>query len=188
LALITALSANLSYSSARSFIRMAASPGIVLARVRICAARLRQCSGSLKNKHSVRAVPIHQQLIAVGFLDFAATQRKVRSAEAWLLPEVAPSTAGVSAFSKWFGRYIGAHGVTDPNKVFHSFRHNFTDALRAAVTGDVSRALLGHAQEGVHGRYGAKKIAARYRHRLAEAISSVAYTGLDLSNVAYERR
>lgn len=143
----------------------------------------------LKNKHSARAVPIHQQLIAVGFLDFAATQRKVRGAEAWLLPEVAPSTAGVSAFSKWFGRYIGAHGVTDPNKVFHSFRHNFTDALRlAAVTGDVSRALLGHAQEGVHGRYGAKKIAARYRHRLAEAIASVAYTGLDLSNVAYERR
>ena len=69
----------------------------------------------LKNKHSARAVPIHQQLIAIGFLDFADAQRKVRGAEAWLLPEVAPSTTGVSA-SKWFGRYIGAHGVTDPSE------------------------------------------------------------------------
>jgi len=32
------------------------------------------------------------------------------------------------------------------------------------------------------------QMAARYRHRLAEAIASVNYTGLDLSSVAYERR
>ena len=142
----------------------------------------------LKNKHRARAVPIHQQLVAVGFLDFVAAQRMTRGEEGWLLPEVSPDTTGASAFSKWFGRYVGAHGVTDPAKVFHSFRHNFTDALRlAAVSDDVSRALVGHSQEGVHGRYGAKKMAARYRHRLAEAISKVAYTGLDLSSVAYHR-
>ena len=142
----------------------------------------------LKNKHSARAVPVHQQLITVGFLDFVVTQRKTRGEDVWLFPEVAPVTTGASAFSKWFGRYIGAHGVTDPAKVFHSFRHNFTDALRiAAVSDDVSRALVGHSQEGVHGRYGAKKMAARYRHRLAEAIASVAYTGLDLSNLSYHR-
>jgi hypothetical protein len=52
----------------------------------------------------------------------------------------------------------------------------------------VSRALVGHSQQGVHSRYGAKKMAARYRHRLAEAIASVNYTGLDLSGVEYERR
>ena len=102
---------------------------------------------------------------------------------------MAPGTTGASAFSKWFGRYVDAHGVTDPAKVFHSFRHNFTDALRiAAVSDDVSRALVGHSQEGVHGRYGAKKMAARYRDRLADAIARVAYKGLDLSGVMYERR
>jgi integrase len=140
----------------------------------------------LKSKHSARAVPIHQQLIAVGFLRFVDAQRKTRGGEAWLFPEVAPGTTGVSSFSKWFGRYVDAHGVTDPAKVFHSFRHNFTDALRLAAVGDdVSRALVGHSQGGVHGRYGAKKVAARYRHRLAEAVASIAYTGLDLSSVAY---
>lgn len=102
---------------------------------------------------------------------------------------MAPGTTGASSFSKWFGRYVDANGLTDPAKVFHSFRHNFTDALRlAAVSGDVSRALVGHSQEGVHGRYGVKKMAARYRHRLAEAIASVAYTGLDLSNLFTTKR
>lgn len=142
----------------------------------------------IKTKSSARVVPIHQQLIAAGFLDFVDAQETARGNEAWLFPQVAPGTTGAAAFSKWFGRYVGAHGVTDPAKVFHSFRHNFTDALRiAAVSDDVSRALVGHSQEGVHGRYGAKKMAARYRHRLAEAIASVAYTGLDLSNLFYHR-
>ena len=59
----------------------------------------------LKNKHSARAVPIHQQLFAVGFLDFVAAQRKTRGEEGWLLPEVSPDTTGASAFSKWFGRF-----------------------------------------------------------------------------------
>ena len=31
----------------------------------------------------------------------------------WLLPKIAPGSTGKSAFSKWFGRYIEAHGITD---------------------------------------------------------------------------
>jgi len=105
-----------------------------------------------------------------------------------LFPEIAPGTTGTRAFSKWFGRYIGEHGVTDASKVFHSFRHNFTDALRvAAVSDEVNRALVGHTQSGVHGRYGAKDMAARFRHRLAEAVDSVTYNGLDLSHLTNHR-
>ncbi len=46
------------------------------------------------NKHSARAVPIHQHLIAGGFLHFVATQRKTRGEEAWLLPKMAPGHYG----------------------------------------------------------------------------------------------
>jgi integrase len=142
----------------------------------------------LKTKQSARAVPIHPQLTEVGFLKFVASQAKARGKDAWLFPEIAPGTTGTRAFSKWFGRYIGEHGVTDAAKVFHSFRHNFTDALRAAGVGeDVSRALVGHTQGGVHGRYGAKDMAARFRHRLAEAVASVTYNGLDLSRLTNHR-
>jgi integrase len=97
---------------------------------------------------------------------------------------VAPGTKGAAAFSKWFGRYIGAHGVTDTAKVYHSFRHTFTDALRLAnVNDEVRNALLGWSGGGMAARYGAKDKSARLRHRLAEAVASVAYEGLDLSGV-----
>ena len=138
----------------------------------------------LKTKQSARAIPIHAQLIDLGFLKFVAAEAKARGERAALFPQVAPGTTGARAFSKWFGRYVGAQGVTDPAKVFHSFRHNFTDALRVAdIAEGVGHALVGHTQGGVHGRYGAKDMAARYRHRLAEAIANVAYTGVDLSHL-----
>jgi integrase len=140
----------------------------------------------IKTKQSARVVPIHTQLITVGFVRFVAAEEKRRGDEAWLFPQVAPGTTGAAAYSKWFGRYVGAHGVTDEGKVFHSFRHNFTDALRlAAVSEDLSHALVGHSRGGVHARYGAKEMAARYRHRLAEAIAAVGYAGLDLTNLSY---
>ena len=121
----------------------------------------------LKTKHSARAVPVHPWLIEIGFLDYVAAQAKARGEKAWLFPKVAPGTTGARAFSKWFGRYIGAHGITDPTKVFHSFRHAFPDALRVAdVSREVNRALLGHTDTSVHGKYGAKKMVARFRHRL----------------------
>jgi hypothetical protein len=70
----------------------------------------------------------------------------------------------------------------------HSFRHSFIDALRlAGVPGEINFALVGHTDPSVNGKYGAKDKAVRFRHRLAEAIASVAYAGLDLSHVMNQR-
>jgi integrase len=144
----------------------------------------RKAGRRLKTRQSERFVPLHSQLIKLGFLDFVARQAKTRGEEAWLFPLVAPGTNGAAAFSKWFGRYIGAHGVTDAAKVFHSFRHAFTDALRMAdVSDEVKHALLGWSGGGMPARYGAKDKAARFRHRLSEAVERVAYPELDLSKL-----
>ena len=63
----------------------------------------------------------------------------------------------------------------------HSFRHSFIDALRlAGVPGEINFALVGHTDPSVNGKYGAKDKAVRFRHRLAEAIASVAYAGFGL--------
>lgn len=142
----------------------------------------------LKTEQSERFVPLHPQLIASGFLEYVREQSAERGANAWLFPKVAPGTTGKAAFSKWFGRYIGDHKITDPTKVFHSFRHSFVDALRLAGVGEeIKLALLGHTDPSVHGKYGAKDKAIRFRQRLAEAVASVAYTGLDLSHLAGPR-
>ena len=142
----------------------------------------------LKTKQSERFVPVHSQMIELGFLDFVAAQERARGEKAWLFPLVAPDTNGASAFSKWFGRYVGAHGITDTSKVFHSFRHSFVDALRlAGVPSEIIIALVGHTDTTMTGRYGAKDKAIRFRHRLAEAIASMTYTGLDLSHLTSHR-
>ena len=142
----------------------------------------------LKTVQSERFVPLHPQLIAAGFLQFVADQQAEHGTNAWLFPKVAPGTTGKAAFSKWFGRYIGAHGITDGTKVFHSFRHTFVDALRLAGVGnEINIALLGHTDPNVHDKYGAKDKAVRFRHRLAKAVASVAYAGLDLSHLTSHR-
>jgi integrase len=144
----------------------------------------RKAARRLKTKQSERFVPVHSQVVKLGFLDYVAAQAKTRGDKAWLFPLVAPDTNGTAAFSKWFGRYIGAHGVSDPAKVFHSFRHTFTDALRLAnVSDEVKNALLGWTGGGMAARYGAKDKAARFRHKLSEAVECVTYPELDLSKL-----
>jgi hypothetical protein len=84
--------------------------------------------------------------------------------------------------------HIGAHGITDGTKVFHSFRHSFIDALRlAGVPGEINIARVGHTDPSVNNKYGAKDKAIRFRHRLAEAIASVSYKELDLSHLTSPR-
>ena len=89
---------------------------------------------------------------------------------------LAPDTNGVKAWSKWFGRYIRELGITDTAKVFHSFRHNFKDALRTAgVSEEVHDALTGHSTRGEVSRgYGTKDMTKRFGWKtLASTVAKV---------------
>jgi hypothetical protein len=84
-------------------------------------------------------------------------------------------------------------GVTDDSKVFHSFRHTFKDALRAAsVPEDLNDALAGQKNSSVGRSYGAKQksgakdIVRRFgMPRLRDAVYGVKYEGLKLSKVKH---
>lgn len=69
--------------------------------------------------------------------------------------------------------------------MFHSFRHNFKDALRAkGVSEDLNDALTGHSGGGVGRTYGAKDSVRRFgMAQLYNAVSLVRYPGLDLSTL-----
>jgi hypothetical protein len=76
-----------------------------------------------------------------------------------------PKSSGYGeAFSKWFGRYKRDLGIDNPSSVFHSFRHGFKDALRAAgVNEDVNDALTGHSGGNSVARgYGWKDMVRRF--------------------------
>ena len=69
----------------------------------------------LKTKGSQRVIPIHPQLVKLGFLRYVDHVRHQHGEQAFLFPLIAPrhkwDRAGVSAYSKWFGRYLRAQGV-----------------------------------------------------------------------------
>jgi integrase len=89
---------------------------------------------SLKTETSVRAVPIHPELVRIGFIEFVEHARRSGGPTARLFPKLQQGSKGGfgEAFSKWFGRYKRALGIDNEKSVFHSFRHGFKDALRAA--------------------------------------------------------
>jgi integrase len=150
---------------------------------------------NLKTRASARTVPIHPQLVKLGWLTYVESMRIGGGESAWLFPEVAPKvTGGLKAWTKWFTRYLRNIGVTDRHKVFHSFRHVFKDALRTAgVSEDLNDALTGHSNTTVGRRYGAKEIVRRFgMQTLRRAIVSVTYKGLKVpkmqSKISRKRR
>jgi integrase len=94
---------------------------------------------SLKTKSSRRRVPLHSELVRLGFTRDAL-----------------PFSPGSADFwSQKLGRWLRANGFEDARLVVHSFRHTVKDRLRAAgVEETVQRQLLGHAGEGVASSYG----------------------------------
>ena len=109
---------------------------------------------SLKTRSSRRRVPLHAELIRLGFLKYVSKLPPQGS----LWPDPKPDNKGklTGNWSKWWGRYARQEaGITDPRKVFHSFRHTFKDATRAAgIDEALSDALTGHSGGGVRRTYG----------------------------------
>ena len=67
----------------------------------------------LKTKGSARTIPVHPELVRLGFLTFVEAARKGGN-DGWLFPPVSPAKpAGAKAWTKWFGRYLDGLGIKD---------------------------------------------------------------------------
>jgi hypothetical protein len=144
---------------------------------------------NVKTDAGERVVPIHPQIIQLGFLEYVAQRKAEDGDKAWLFPAVSPDQrGGRKAWAKWWGRYLRDHiGLEDRSLVFHSFRHGFQDALRRATPDEELRdALAGRSSAGksISRGYGAKQMLQRWGvQRLHETICNVSFPGLDLSRV-----
>ncbi|MGE7416958.1 DUF6538 domain-containing protein [Methylobacterium tarhaniae] len=139
----------------------------------------------VKTEAGKRFVPVHPELQRIGFLAFAETMRG--RGEKRLFPELKPDALGYlsSPFSKWFNdkrRFLGKLDMDVKGVAFHSFRHNYRDALREAEIGlERVRALGGwrrdsEGEEAIYGK--GLKAATLYRE-----IEKVGYAGLDLTHL-----
>lgn len=109
----------------------------------------------LKNNNAVRLVPVHPELIKLGWLEYVETQRKAGQLNVFpnLRPGGADDRLGHN-YSKWFTRYRRDVGVYAPGRDFHSLRHSATTFLkRGGVADSVIDELTGHATVGETARY-----------------------------------
>ncbi|WP_406853480.1 DUF6538 domain-containing protein [Brevundimonas sp. BH3] len=103
-----------------------------------------QSDKRLKTSASERTVPLHAQLMELGFIEFVSSRK--RAGEVKLFGEVAMGATGYrsTTFSAWFRRFVVRAGAASEKTCFHSFRHCFRDALREAmIDRDVAMTLGG---------------------------------------------
>lgn len=135
---------------------------------------------SVKNASSVRDIPLHPELIRLGFLEHVEGLRSGGGKH--IFPRWSRNVQGeFGETSKWLNAYLCRIGVkTSRLLVFQSMRHNFADALRNAGYHEAQfKPLLGHSEMTVTRGYGtAPDLPLSVS---AEMVAAVAYPGLDLS-------
>ncbi len=108
----------------------------------------------LKNRNAVRKVPVHSELIRLGFLKYV---KGFGGRSYALFPQLKPGGADDKlghAFSKWFTRYRKQIGLYRKKLNFHSLRHTVTTCLHQADVKDmVIDHLTGHSTKGETARY-----------------------------------
>ncbi|HKY01493.1 MAG TPA: site-specific integrase [Burkholderiales bacterium] len=112
---------------------------------------LRLLTEHARATHLIRRVPIHGDLLRLGFMQFVEMQR--RSGQHALFDELRADNKGklTGNWSKWFARYLRTVArVENPLKSFDSFRPNFVaTCARADIASDLVDALVGRA---IHSR------------------------------------
>ncbi len=109
----------------------------------------------VKNKNAKRLIPLHPQLLKLGFLDHVNFLKL--AGQERIFPDLKKGRDGYGTVaSKWFARYRARCGITESGKVFHSFRHTFIDHLKQKnVPIDKIAAMVGHEDQSMtSGRYG----------------------------------
>jgi integrase len=108
-----------------------------------------------KTASAPRSVPLHPELLRLGFLEYVNVLRGSSEKRLFPLLEQNAHLKWSAQWSKWWNRYHREIGLSDKRKVFHSFRHTFIDACRrTGVPEEIRNAMVGHADSGSGKFYG----------------------------------
>lgn len=146
-------------------------------------------SKTVKTEAARRIVPLHPQLIELGFLRYVEKIKSVSTDR--LFPNLRSYRGKITKyFSKFINRYIDKYVTDNRKKNFHSFRHGAIDAMRDGgfeqiwisrpnnVPTNLSEAV-GHADASTTELYG-RGSTVQMLHR---EICKLSYPGLNLSQV-----
>ena len=109
----------------------------------------------VKNKQSIRRVPIHQRLLNEGLIRLLPGAGRLFS-----YFKETPGKRAAQRVSRWFTDYRRSVGVAEPYKDFHSFRHTFITAARIVMAEEDYVQITGHkSDERVNRAYGTYSLA-----------------------------
>ena len=103
----------------------------------------------VKSRAGRRKVPLHTELIRLGFLDFVESRRTGTR----LFPDYSYNANG--GYGRNLGRWCNESflkklGIKEPGLVFHSLRHTVVTRLgQASVPEPIIQCIVGHARSGV---------------------------------------
>ncbi|TPM61093.1 site-specific integrase [Mesorhizobium sp. B2-2-4] len=138
---------------------------------------------STKNEGSMRVVPVHPELMRLGFIRYRDGMET--AGQQRLFPEATRNSRGqmIAEFSREFGRYLTRLGMKDGRGLsLYSFRHGAADALRRAGHLDEQFGfILGHTSATMTGRYGI--MPQGMLQQRVELVNSIAYPGLKIDQL-----
>ena len=137
----------------------------------------------VKTLSSIRKIPIHRELIRLGFLDYVSDLKANEKELLWSNLALRKDKPG-GYFSNWFGEYRKSIGLSQyPD--FHCFRHTVRSHLAEA---DISEAIidsiLGHQ---IKGSTGAKVYSHKTVAMLSNDIETLSYSGIPLQRIYWAR-
>ncbi|MET3855393.1 integrase [Rhizobium sp. OAE497] len=105
----------------------------------------------VKTEASKRLVPIHRQLIQLGFLDYIEERRKQKQPKVFSDFSYSAQNGWGRNLGRWFNeRFLPALGLKAKGQSFHSLRHTAnTRLLQANVEITLVKSLIGHEQDGM---------------------------------------
>lgn len=105
---------------------------------------------SLKTLAAIRLIPIHPVLLQCGILDYVNDAQKHGTK---LFPYLTPDafgSYGATPSERW-GKHLDKLGISDPQKVFHSFRSTSNNRLKQNGVQEESRCqFVGHEHDTVN--------------------------------------
>lgn len=116
----------------------------------------------LKTVAAKRTIPIHPNLIKLGFIEFVEDMKQFGT---MLFPYLTPNR--FSNFSETpserYGKYLTKIGLTDPRKVFHSFRSTSNNHLKQNGVPEETRCqFVGHEHETTNSSVYGEKHSVKY--------------------------
>ena len=133
-----------------------------------------------KNEYRVREVPVHSELVRLGFLEYAAAIREQGEASLWPALKLRKDKPG-GYFSEWFGETRKAAPLNfGRHPDFHCLRHTVRSAMTEAGFQDsIQDRVTGHTVRGSAGT-------TVYAHPVAvirRAVEAIQYPELKLTKV-----